>query len=111
VAATPGHRVRLANGLPGVAVSDAHSLLEVAVSYSVLEGDSSTPDGLPDGLATVSLVSSRASYLARLITPAAKLVQRARGNRRIRPTSGGSTAGGSTAGGSTADGSTADSAS
>jgi predicted metal-dependent phosphoesterase TrpH len=75
----------VAHGLPGVAVSDAHSILEVAVSYSILEGDPSTPDGLRDALGRVELVTSRASYVARLVTPIAKLVQRVRGNGRIRP--------------------------
>jgi len=73
------------HGLPGVAVSDAHSVLEVAVSYSVLEGDPSTPVGLLAALPPVSLVTSRASYLVRLVTPVAKAVQRVRGNGRARP--------------------------
>jgi predicted metal-dependent phosphoesterase TrpH len=72
------------HGLPGVAVSDAHSVLEVAVSYSVLEGDPSTPAGLLAALPPASLVTSRASYLVRLVTPVAKAVQRVRGNGRIR---------------------------
>jgi len=75
----------LEHGLPGVAVSDAHSVLEVAVSYSVLEGDPSTPAGLLASLPPTSLVTSRASYLVRLVTPVAKAVQRVRGNGRIRP--------------------------
>jgi predicted metal-dependent phosphoesterase TrpH len=75
----------VAHGLPGVAVSDAHSILEVAVSYTILDGDPGTPDGLRDALAHPELVMSRASYVARLVTPVAKLVQRARGNGRVRP--------------------------
>ena len=39
------------HGLPGVAVSDAHSTLEVGVAYTVLDGDPSTPDGLLAALA------------------------------------------------------------
>ena len=74
-----------ANDLPGVAVSDAHSVLEVAVSYSVLDGDPSTPEGLLAALPPIDLVTSRASYLVRLLTPVAKVVQRTRGNGRIRP--------------------------
>ena len=34
------------HGLPGVAVSDAHSILEVGVAYTALDGDPSTPAGL-----------------------------------------------------------------
>jgi predicted metal-dependent phosphoesterase TrpH len=75
--------------LPGVAVSDAHSLLEVAVSYSVLEGppdaDLATPAGLLAALPSATIVASRASYLVRLTTPIAKLVQRTRGNGRVQP--------------------------
>jgi predicted metal-dependent phosphoesterase TrpH len=73
-------------GLPGVAVSDAHSILEVGVAYTALDGDLSTPDGLRAALAGVQLVPGRASLVIRAWTPVAKLVQRARGNRRIRPT-------------------------
>jgi predicted metal-dependent phosphoesterase TrpH len=71
--------------LPGVAVSDAHSVLEVAVSYVALTGDPSTPEGLLAALLDAELVMSRASYLVRGITPVAKLVNRLRGNVRIRP--------------------------
>lgn len=74
------------HGLPGVAVSDAHTVLEVAVSYSVLDGDPSTPAGLLAALPQASLVTARASYLVRFATPLAKAVQRTRGNGRIRPT-------------------------
>jgi predicted metal-dependent phosphoesterase TrpH len=71
-------------GIPGVAVSDAHSRLEVGVAATRLEGDPSTPAGLLAALATASLVPGRASYYARAITPLAKVVQLARGNRRVR---------------------------
>lgn len=73
-------------GLPGVAVSDAHSILEIGVAYTSLEGDPSTPAALKAALAGVQIVSGRASYFVRAWTPVAKIVQRARGNRRIRPT-------------------------
>ncbi len=83
-----------AHGLPGVAVSDAHSILEVAVAYSRLEGDPSTPAGLLAALAGAQLVPGRASLLIRAWTPLAKLIQRARGNGRVgaapRPAQGGS---------------------
>jgi predicted metal-dependent phosphoesterase TrpH len=78
-------------GLPGVAVSDAHSTLEVGVAYAVLEGDPSTPAGLLAALGTLELVRGRATYFARLITPVSKVVNVARGNRRVPKPSGGAT--------------------
>lgn len=71
--------------LPGIAVSDAHSVLEVGVAYTALDGDPSTPAGLLEALAGAEIVPGRASYAARLWTPVAKVVNRLRGNRRIRP--------------------------
>ena len=41
--------------------------------------------GLLAALSTAAIVPGRASYVARTITPLAKLVQRARGNGRVRP--------------------------
>jgi hypothetical protein len=75
-------------GLPGVAVSDAHSVLEVGVAYTALDGDPSTPQGLLAALATIELVPGRASYLVRALTPLAKLVNGLRGNRRVTPAAG-----------------------
>jgi predicted metal-dependent phosphoesterase TrpH len=72
-------------GIPGVAVSDAHSTLEVGVAATRLEGDPSTPAGLLAALPTARLVPGRATYYARALTPLAKLVQRARGHGRVRP--------------------------
>ena len=75
-------------GKPGVAVSDAHSVLEVGVAYTVLHGDPSTADGLLAALAgpePPEIVPGRASFYVRLLTPVAKVVNRARGNGRIRP--------------------------
>src|SRR5207245_2488699 len=74
----------LERGLPGVAVSDAHSVLEVGVAYSVLFGIPDTPAGLRAALASAQIVPGRASYVARALTPIAKLIQRARGNGRLR---------------------------
>jgi predicted metal-dependent phosphoesterase TrpH len=74
-------------GLPGIAVSDAHSVLEVGVAYTALDTDPSTPEGLLAALTTVDLVPGRASYIVRTLTPVAKLVNRARGNRRVPPPS------------------------
>lgn len=73
------------HGVAGVAVSDAHSILEIGVAYTALDGDLSTPAGLLGALADRQLVLGRASFLIRAWTPVAKLVQRSRGNRRVRP--------------------------
>jgi predicted metal-dependent phosphoesterase TrpH len=78
----------LDHGLPGIAVSDAHSTFEVGVAYTAFDEDPSTPPGLLAALATAELVTGRASMYLRLLTPLAKIVQRARGNGRIRPTGG-----------------------
>jgi predicted metal-dependent phosphoesterase TrpH len=74
-----------AHELPGVASSDAHSLMELGVAYTTLPGTVDGPDDLLALLPRASLVTGRASYVVRLLTPAAKLVQRVRGNRRIAP--------------------------
>ena len=73
------------HGMAGVAVSDAHSVLEVGVAYTALEGDPSTAAGLLAALASAEIVPGRASYVVRLWTPVAKTVNRLRGNRRIHP--------------------------
>jgi predicted metal-dependent phosphoesterase TrpH len=78
----------LEHGLPGIAVSDAHSSFEVGVAYTALDGDPSTAAGLLAALATAELVTGRASIYVRLLTPLAKVIQRARGNGRIEPTGG-----------------------
>jgi predicted metal-dependent phosphoesterase TrpH len=70
---------------PVVAVSDAHSLIEIGVAYSALDGDPMTPADLLAALADAELVPGRATYLARLFTPVSKVVQRVRGNGRVRP--------------------------
>jgi predicted metal-dependent phosphoesterase TrpH len=73
--------------IPGVAVSDAHSVLEVGVSYTALDGDVSTPAGLLAALANVEIMPGRATYAVRLWTPVARTVNRLRGNRRVHPES------------------------
>jgi predicted metal-dependent phosphoesterase TrpH len=94
-----GHNARVAVGrgneratvfarshdLGQIAVSDAHSAFEVGVAYTVFDRDPSTAAGLLDGLASAELITGRASFYLRLLTPLAKLVQRARGNGRIPP--------------------------
>ncbi len=81
-AAELAHRL----GIPGVAVSDAHTTLEVGIASTVLSAaDPSTAAGLREALAgPVELLTGRASRYVRLITPAAKLLQRARGRGRVR---------------------------
>jgi predicted metal-dependent phosphoesterase TrpH len=76
------------HGLPGVAVSDAHTILEVGIAYTVLAGDPSTPDGLRAALSGALLVPGRASVVVRLVTPVAKVIQRARGKGRVRRSAG-----------------------
>ena len=75
-------------GTPGIAVSDAHTTLEVGIASTILEmpdAGLSSADGLREALAgRIELVTGRASRVVRLIGPAAKLVQRARGRGRVR---------------------------
>jgi predicted metal-dependent phosphoesterase TrpH len=72
-------------GLAGVAASDAHSVMEVGVAYTALDGDPSTPAGLLAALPSAEIVPGRATYAVRLWTPLAKVVNRLRGNVRILP--------------------------
>jgi hypothetical protein len=59
--------------------------MEVGVAATILTGDASTPEGLRAALAApLELVTGRGSAYARLLGPAAKLVQRARGRGRVR---------------------------
>jgi predicted metal-dependent phosphoesterase TrpH len=74
--------------LPGVAVSDAHSSLEVGVAYVAVDGDPSTPGGLLAALPEAQLITGRATYFVRAVTPVAKVVQWARGRGRKAPTGG-----------------------
>ena len=78
--------VALRLGVPGVAVSDAHTVLEVGIAATGVRGDPSTPDGLRAALAgPLELATGHASAYVRLIAPAAKLLQHARGRGRIKP--------------------------
>jgi predicted metal-dependent phosphoesterase TrpH len=74
--------------LAGVAVSDAHAILEVGVAYTVLTGDPATPGGLLAALREIEIVPGRASYAVRLWTPVAKGIQRLRGRGRVHTRSG-----------------------
>jgi predicted metal-dependent phosphoesterase TrpH len=78
------------HGLPGIAVSDAHTVMEVGIAYSVLYGPVGTAAELRSALAGITpavLVRGRGSILVRGFMPVAKAVQRLRGNRRV-PTGG-----------------------
>lgn len=74
------------HGLPGIAVSDAHSTVEVGVAYTSFEGagalDLSTAAGLLRALPAAAVIPGRATYFVRLATPMAKIVHRLRGHRR-----------------------------
>lgn len=74
-----------AHGLPGAAVSDAHTLLEVGVSYTIVDGPLGDATDLRTGLVGARMVTSHGSRLVRLGMPLAKVIQRLRGNRRIAP--------------------------
>jgi predicted metal-dependent phosphoesterase TrpH len=73
------------HGVPGVASSDAHTLTEMGVTTTILPGPFHTADELRSLLADATLITGRASYYVRAWTPIAKLVQRLRGNGRVRP--------------------------
>jgi hypothetical protein len=70
------------HGLPGVAVSDAHSILEVGLVRSVLHGDPSTPAGLLESLPSVSHSFADQPVVPRASSPFARLIERARGGHR-----------------------------
>ena len=69
--------------LPGVAVSDAHTVMEIGVAYTVLEGaiDDATQFRTALG-GNIGLVTGHGSRLVRLGMPLAKVIQWLRGNRR-----------------------------
>ena len=74
------------HGIPSVASSDAHSIMEIGNAASILTGDPSTPAGLRAALAAPhELITGRGSFVARAIMPVAKAINAARGNRRITP--------------------------
>ena len=71
--------------LPGVASSDAHSIMEIGVASTRLPGPFTTAAELRELLPFAQTLPGRATYYVRLWTPLAKVVQRLRGNRRILP--------------------------
>jgi len=73
------------NKVAGVAVSDAHTVLEVGVAYTILEGPINGAEDLRAALSTAQLVTARGSRLVRVAMPFTKVIQRLRGNRRVVP--------------------------
>ena len=71
--------------LPGVASSDAHTIMEIGVASTRLPGTFTTAAELRELLPFARTLPGRATYYVRLWTPLAKVAQRLRGNRRITP--------------------------
>jgi predicted metal-dependent phosphoesterase TrpH len=88
---TPGGNARAAtlaatHGIPSVASSDAHSIMEIGNAATILGGNPSTPVLMRAALAAPhELITGRGSLLARLVMPFAKVINATRGNRRIKP--------------------------
>jgi hypothetical protein len=76
------------HALPGVAASDAHSVMELGVATTELPAAFGSASELRDLLPQASPRPGRATYYVRLWTPVAKVVQRLRGNGRIRANDG-----------------------
>lgn len=75
-----------ARGIPSVAASDAHTLLEIGDAATIMTGDLGTAAGFHAALhGDLTRITGRGALVARLVTPIAKLVNAARGNRRIEP--------------------------
>jgi len=73
------------HNLPGIAVSDAHTVLEVGVAYTILDGPINGAEDLRAALPSAQLVTGRGSRLVRVAMPFTKVIQRLRGNRRVAP--------------------------
>ncbi len=72
------------NDLPGVASSDAHTVMEVGVAYTIFDSPLETAEQMRAALAaSPRLVTAHGSRLVRLGMPFAKVVQRMRGNSRM----------------------------
>lgn len=71
------------HALPGLAVSDAHSILEVGVARSMLRGDPSTATGLRDALPSVTHDFGDAGGGGRI----GRFIRRARGGDSSEPDS------------------------
>jgi predicted metal-dependent phosphoesterase TrpH len=70
------------HSLPGVCASDSHTILEVGISYNIVVGGPSTPEGLLAALAGVDMQPGRAGLGVRVWTPLAKLSRSLRRNDR-----------------------------
>jgi len=87
----PGGNARAAalaaeHGVPSVASSDAHSIMEIGNAATVMSGDPSTAAGMRAALAAQhQLICGRGALLARALMPFAKAINATRGNRRIKP--------------------------
>ena len=75
----------VAHGLPGVAVSDAHTVMEISVAYTILQGPVRDAAELRAALPGARLITAKGSRAVRVAMPVAKLIQRLRGNRRAAP--------------------------
>jgi len=76
----------VSRGIPSVAASDAHTLLEIGGAATIMTGDLSTAAGFHSALhGDLTRITGRGALLARLFTPIAKLVNATRGNRRVSP--------------------------
>jgi hypothetical protein len=71
------------HGLPTVAVSDAHTLMEVGVAYTTFDGPIDSAAQLRAALSSAGLQPGRGSRLLRAGMPLVKGIQWLRGNRRI----------------------------
>lgn len=71
-------------GVPGVAASDAHTIMEVGVSCTRLRGPVGTAADMRAALADTMLLTGRASLAVRGVVPAVRLIQHLRGNRPRR---------------------------
>jgi predicted metal-dependent phosphoesterase TrpH len=87
----PGGNARAAalaaeHGVPSVSSSDAHSIMEIGNAATVLSGDPSTPATLRAALAEPHrLITGRGALIARAVMPFVKVINAARGNRRMKP--------------------------
>ncbi len=77
-------RFALEHGLPGLAASDSHTVMEVGVSYNAVSGDPGTATGLLSAIGMVDMHPGRASFYVRAWTPLARMIQTMRGNGRRR---------------------------
>jgi predicted metal-dependent phosphoesterase TrpH len=71
------------HALPGVAVSDAHTVMEVGVAQTIFDDPIDTAAEMRIALPNARLVTAKGSRLVRLGMPFSKLVQRLRGNTRV----------------------------